>query len=481
MKLFSVLVLLFLFLGISTASASLAPEEEWNRTFGGIADDYAYPVQQTTDGGYIIAGHTNSYGAGGYDAWLVKTNSDGYEQWNKTFGGPNPDYASAVQQTTDAGYMVAGNTNSYGAGDYDAWLVKTDSDGNEVWNKTFGGTHYERASPVQQTTDGGYIFPGITESYGAGGADFWLVKTDSDGNKQWDKTFGGISDDMPHSFQQTTDGGYILAGETRSYGAGSTDIWLVKTDSDGNKQWDKTFGGTSYDWSWSVQQTTDGGYILAGETRSYDVGNGDFWLVKTASNGNELWNRTYGVATDWERPYSVLQTTDGGYIVAGKTNYGAGLIGDFWLVKADSNGNEVWNKTFGGTDDDTGRIMQQTSDGGYIIAGHTNSYGAGGYDAWLIKTRSEESLDSGLLAYYPFNGNANDESGNGNDGTVYGATLTVDRFGIADSAYYFDGVDDYIDCGNDPLLNPGLGSYTMEAWIKDQHTVHAIYTRLVAN
>jgi hypothetical protein len=375
---------------VVTVLKSTPPEEQWNKTFGGTHMDEAWSVQQTSDGGYILAGHTKSYGAGSWDAWLVKTDSCGNELWDKTFGGTDEDLAWSVQQSSDSGYILAGRTESYGAGSYDAWLVKADSRGNEQWNKTFGGTDWDEACSYQQSSDGGYILAGHTKSYGAGSWDAWLVKVDSHGNEQWDKTFGGTDFDMSWSVQQTSDGGYILAGYTCSYGAGSSDFWLVKIDSDGNEQWNKTFGGTDMDVAWPVKQTSDGGYILAGYTCSYGAGSEDFWLVKTDSDGNEQWDKTSG-GPDFDRSYSAQQTTDGGYILAGFTgSYGAGSY-DAWLVKTDSDGNEQWDKTFGGTYHDLARSVQQTTDGGYILAGNTYSYGAGSGDFWLIKVKGEST------------------------------------------------------------------------------------------
>ena len=255
----------------------------------------------------------------------------------KTFGGSGYDWAYSVQQTSDGGYIVAGGTSSFGAGNNDVFLLKTDASGNLQWSKTFGGGDYEEAYSVQQTSDGGYIVAGYTLSFGAGSADVFLLKTDASGNLQWAKTFGGSSDDYALSVQQTSDGGYIVVGRTSSFGAGSADVFLLKTDASGNLQWAKTFGGSDWDWALSVQQTSDGGYIVAGVTWSFGAGSYDVFLLKTDASGNLQWAKTFG-ESDYEEAYSVQQTSDGGYILAGVTSsFGAGDY-DVFLLKTDANG-----------------------------------------------------------------------------------------------------------------------------------------------
>jgi len=362
----------------------------FNKVFGGNKDDVGNCVQQTTDGGYIITGDTYSYGAGSNDVWLIKTDFDGNKIWDKTFGGTNIDWSNCVQQSTDGGYIITGSTWSFGAGECDVWLIKTDSDGNEIWNRTFGGKDYEIGYSVQQTTDGGYIITGGIGDYYY--SDVWLIKTDSDGNEIWNRTFGGKDVDYGISVQQTTDGGYIITGDTYSYGAGSNDVWLIKTDSDSNEIWNRTFGGPNSDLGISVQQTIDEGYIITGYTELYSIpGWGDVWLIKTDSNGNKMWDKTYGII-HVSFGNSVKQTTDGGYIIAGFVwTFGIGYT-DVWLIKTNSNGNMVWNKKLGGANSELGWCVQQTTDNGYILTGYTWSYGAGEGDVWLVKTDKDGNI-----------------------------------------------------------------------------------------
>jgi|GEM_PF-468716 len=353
-------------------------QEQWNKSYGGTNYDTAFSVNQTSDGGYIIAGQTKIDAAGNYDALLVRTNADGVELWNKTFGGSGWDDAKSVQQTVDGGYIFAG-TYHYDEFSYynDAWLIKTDSNGVQQWSRPFGIAGDDSANSVQQTADGGYIVAGKA---GANG-DVLLIKTNSDGIQQWIKNFGGsTADGEAYSVRQTSDGGYVLAGMRWGWGGGDTirGLWLIKTDSNGNEQWNRVFGGQN-DLARSVRQTFDGGFIISGYTSKYGAGGYDVWLIKTDSSGFEQWNRTFG-GSNGDIAYSVQQATDGGYFIEASTNSNIANGNGAWLIKTDATGHELWNKTFGGS----AASGQQTSDGGFILAGEK------GGDMWLVKVSKED-------------------------------------------------------------------------------------------
>ncbi len=359
------------------SGADAVSGEEWNKTFGGIMSDEAWSVEQTSDGGYIIAGLTKSFGNIDFgDAWLIRTDANGNEIWNRTFVGKVVNKASP---TSEGGYILAGFTNQ------DFLLMKIDANGNELWCKIFGGKGKDYANSVVQTPDGGFALAGLTAlSDSHADWDARLIKVDASGNEQWNMTSKRQPGDTATSLQKTSDGGFILVGATES---GNGDAIIIKTDANGNQQWDRTFGGAKTEQGWSIQQTLDGGYTLTGYTWSFGDGGSDAWLIKTDASGNELWNRTFGGFNN-EYALSIQSTSDSGYVLTGSTeSYGAGNK-DVWLIKTDFNGNEQWNKTFGGVLLDEALYVQKTLDEGYILAGSTESFGAGEKDAWLIKIES---------------------------------------------------------------------------------------------
>lgn len=380
-------VVSLLALAVALVSAVSGQPASWEASFGGTHIEKGYSVQQTVDGGYILVGVTLSKGAGQTDFWLIKTNSAGEMEWDQTFGGTMDDWGRGVKQTRDGGYILVGSTFSFGAGKADVWLIKTDTNGVKKWARVFGGAEVDLGCAVQQTTDGGYILVGHNQSKGAGRADVWLIKTNSTGIKEWERTFGGSQWDAGYSVQQTRDGGYIVVGHTKSKGEGKSDVWLIKADARGNKLWEKNYGGKEEDVGRWVEQTQDGGYILVGWTKSKGSGGADIWLVKTNANGVRQWEKTFGgVGNDWSR--CVQQTQDGGYILLGNTvSFTAEQSYDFWLIKTDSRGNIVWDKTYGTPYWDRGRFLQQTNDGGYILIGYKFTVKEQrDHQLWVIKT-----------------------------------------------------------------------------------------------
>jgi hypothetical protein len=398
-RFFFLTVALALFLGCSLTQAQ-PPDTLWTRTYGGSLDDWCYFGQQTSDEGYILVGMTTSFGGGGFDYYLVKTDANGDTLWTRVYGGSGNDKGYYVQQTSDGGYIVAGYTNSFGAGNYDIWLIKTDASGDSLWSRTYGGSGSDICKYAQQTPDGGYVVAGGTDSFGAGSKDFWLLKTDADGDTLWTRTYGGTDYEDFYAAHCTSDGGYIVTGWSSSFGV-NTDAWVVRTDANGDSLWARTYGGDGWDAFYSVQETSDGGYVMGGQSNSFPgPGDYDFWVVKTDADGNSLWSNIYG-GDRAEYCRSVDETFDGGYALIGYTqSFGAGSW-DLWLVKTDADGDSLWSRTFGGVGSDCCLAGHQTTDGGYILAAYTGSFGAGGTDAWLVRVASEQPVPDVTVEIIP--------------------------------------------------------------------------------
>lgn len=394
------LSILLLSVGFS-ALAAQAPQEQWNRTFGGGYSDGAWCLQETDDAGFILAGNTADRGEGS-DLFLVKADALGNCTWSRVYGGSGEDVGYFVQQTDDGGYIVVGSSNSYAMGGELLWLVKTDALGALVWDRTFGGfvsSSGDGGWSVEQTMDGGYIAAGYTQSSGSGRKDLWLVKTDALGNMVWEKSFGGAEDDVGMSVLQSRDGGYIVVGRTASFGQGGDDIWLVRTDSLGGEIWNQTYGGRGDDAGFQVVEREDG-YALVGRTES---GESDrrIILIRVDPQGTVLWEKAYqgGSAA------SVQPTADGGYIIAGRIDDND-RGKDALAIKVDSSGEEQWSRHLGGRGDDMGTYALQSRNGSYFLAGITSSLGRGREDAWLVNLGSdlpqERAMPSNLsFSVYP--------------------------------------------------------------------------------
>jgi hypothetical protein len=364
------------------------PPIEWTNTYGSVKIDYGYCVQQTTDHGYIITG---AYGRNLWDPWagylyLLKVDQQGNEQWHQTHGiANNENVGKAVRQTTDGGYIVAGYTGS--TYHLDGLVEKTDDTGTITWFHTYGASSpIDRCNDVRQTSDGGYIICGFTQTYGAGGGDAWLIKLQADGTETWNHTFGGTGLDQANSLLQTTDG-YIIVGSTFSYGHGG-DLWIIKTDAQGNELWNNTIGGSDYDEALGICPARDGGYALTGSTQNYGTGGGDVWLVKIDANGNQQWNTTFG-GIYLDAGNSIQQTSDNGYFITGQYSNQTTNTPDFYIIKTDPVGGLDWQQIIDNNGaDDYANYGIPTADGGYIVTGDSGPSMTESVDVWLIKYQS---------------------------------------------------------------------------------------------
>jgi hypothetical protein len=368
------------------------PDTMWTKIYGGTEDDCCWSGQQTSDGGYFLAGYTKSFGLDSFDVYVVKTDSTGDTLWTKTYGGSGNDKGIAAQQTIDGGYIIGGKTTSYGVGNVDLWLIKTNSLGDTLWTKTIGGVESEGCRALQQTSDTGYILAGWTTSFGAGSYDLYLVKTNSIGDTLWTKTYGGVDDEFGYSVEETTDGGYIVVGITRSFGSGDYDIYILKTDPVGDTMWTLVYGGALFDKGCYIQETVDSCYVMSGWTYSFGQGLIAMILMKINIDGDTLWTKFFG-GSGSDAAYSVKQLPDEGFILMGSTNsYGAGLF-DIYLLRTDSYGDSLWAKAIGTPHWDYGWIGQQTTDGGFMVAGYTSAPSGVDTNFYLVKTDVEQSIE----------------------------------------------------------------------------------------
>jgi hypothetical protein len=399
----------------------------WDKTFGGADIDHLYAGTKTSDGGYIFGGGSGSgvggdktqpFVGGNSDIWIVKIDADGNKEWDKSFGSINSDALWSIKQTTDGGYLVGGTTQGtgisgdksqvgYGSGDY--WVIKLDSSGNKLWDKTFGGSGTENLRALVQTADGGYILGGYSSSGISGDksqpnkgsitlttSDLWIIKINANGNKIWDKTIGGTSQDALADLTLASDGGLIIGGYSQSNiggdktqpSRGLSDYWIVKTDATGNKVWDKTFGGSDNDFITCIRQTATGNFFIGGYSNSGAGGDKtqpskgfeDYWFLKLDSLGNKIWDKSFGTsATDVIRDF--VEVPGGGFLIAGYT--AANINGDksqisnggadIWILKLDLNGMKVWDHSFGGNNDDWPADIYFSPDGSFLIAAESAS------------------------------------------------------------------------------------------------------------
>ena len=455
MKKISLLIIIFIIYSLNITLAQTTPTIAWQNTIGGNNLDHLQSIKQTKDGGYIIGGHSASgisgdkkeASQGDWDYWVVKLDRTGQTiEWQNTIGGNSIDKLESIEQTTDGGYIlggrslsgISGDKTEANLGDRDYWIVKLNGKGKVVWQNTIGGNNGDHLASIQQTTDGGYILGGSSNSgisgdkteANQGNWDYWVVKLDRTGQKtEWQNTIGGSSTDYLNTIQQTTDGGYILGGHSASGISGDKtetskgyyDYWIIKLNDKGKIVWQNTIGGTSMDELASIHQTTDGGYILGGRSLSgisgdkteANLGDRDYWIVKLDDKGKIVWQNTIGGTSD-DGLWSIQQTQERRYILGGrslsgisgdKTERGQGWE-DYWVVLLDGIGNIVWQNTIGGDREDYLYSVEQTTDRGYILGGRSNSgisgdkteASQGASDYWVVKINADY-CKSGSIKY----------------------------------------------------------------------------------
>jgi hypothetical protein len=367
-----------------------AQADTWAGSYGSSEEENVFRgVVALEDGGYVIAGVTNDTGAGANDIWIFKLDSTGAIEWQNTYGGARNEEPRSIQQTTDGGFVVTGPTNSFGSGANDVWVIKLDSDGGIEWEKTYGGSRADVSHAIEQTDDGGYIVAGHTKSFGSGGQDHFVFKLSPLGAIEWQKAYGGPGNDVIRFVKQVSDGGYVAAGFTHSFGTRG-DIMVIKLDSDGNMEWDRRFGGNKFEEPSTILEVSDG-YIVLEQSGSFS-GSTDGWIFKVELDGDIDWQKRVG-GGGFDELSSAQATTDGGFIVAGETlSFGASME-DFWVVKFDSDANIEWEKRYGGSKIEEAESIAVAADGGYIVAGITKTFGSGLRDIWLVKIDSAGNLD----------------------------------------------------------------------------------------
>ena len=372
------IIILFQFLFISVITF---PQITFQKTYGGNDYEEANEVVQTNDDGFIVVGYTETFGAGNRDFYVVKTQPDGDTIWTKTFGGANYDQAHCITKADESHYIIGGYTSSFGAGG-DIYLIKIDENGNAIWTKAIGTQDNDHISKIRKTSDGGFIICGDIEHWGQ--YKYYIVKTDSNCDTIWTKAYDyGIA----KSIIQTNDGGYALIVYPYSTSYWRYDFQLVKLNQFGEIIWSKFYGGQDPDFEigFALEQTTDNGYLLAGRADGYGSGASDFLIIKTNNAGDSLWSKTFGGASD-ERAFTVIKTSDGGFLIGGYTGTFGGGFFDFYIVKTDENGDSLWTRTYGGSWQEMAYDIKETNDGGFVIAGYTQTYGAGLFDFYLVKT-----------------------------------------------------------------------------------------------
>ncbi len=385
---------LFLFLQLT-----IYPQINFEILYGGSSDERGTVVELTSDGGYVIGGSTNSFGSGDLDFYLIKINNTGDLEWSRTYSTYNDERIHGVKQAQNGDYYISGWMKG-GFGWYDILVMKIDSDGNQIWVNNFGGYNPDEPRGLSITEDGGVIVSGYVASFGFGAKDIQLIKLDSNGSTEWARTFGTIYQDHNSHNIIGSDGNYIFSGMTDFTGYLNWNPTLIKTDPLGNIIWAKRFPGSVEDWARSLTELSTGGYVIVGNSKTYGAGQNDIYIIKTDTSGNVLWAKAIGGYQE-DVGYAVTETSDSNIAVAGYTNsFGFGGY-DAFLLKIGLDGNLQWFHNFGGLSDEYAFDMKKANDDGFILTGRRYSDSFGASDVYLIKTDAQGNTPCGFFNASP--------------------------------------------------------------------------------
>lgn len=362
--------------------------------FNSPYDQEGQDVLPTADGGYLIAGYTTNSALNDADVLVIKSDATGNEMWRKTYGGAKPDFPYHMLATNDGNYFLVGYSQSYGGGDYDILLIKIDPAGTALWTKTYGGWGNDIGRDVIATADGNYVIVGSSNSPGLADQNANLIKIDPAGTIIWSKLIGGTANDYGNSVRQTSDGGYIMIGQTFSSGAGNGDAYLVKLNANGDTTWTKTFGGAQSDEGYYISIATDGGYAFIIRDSSNVGQDIDIRFIKTDASGNVVWNKVYG-GNKKDTPKMVQTTSDGGYIIGAISRSFGWMNPDMWILKCNSLGDTTWTRRYGGSQNEHCYVVREMPDGSYISTGKAASFGPD-FDPIFLKLDPQGNIPVGL-------------------------------------------------------------------------------------
>ncbi len=360
-----------------------------NETYGSVGWDSGGEVIECSDGGFAIVGYTDSYGAGNTDGWLVRTEANGDIRWNYTYGGPGYDFLSSLVECSDGGFALAGYTDSFGVTVSAFWLVRVNANGGFLWNETYDTPGSDFGEDIVEMSTGGFAITGFTSGFG-GDLDIWLVGTDTSGNHLWNQSYGSIYSDLAYSVIEVSSGGFLLTGHkptthlaARSRFTPDDDLWIVRTNGTGHMLWDRTFDAGSYEYGSYAVECSDGGFAVSGSVINYGTLRSDYWLIRTDDTGAHQWNETYGWSDGREVCRELIAYSSGGFVLAGDTNRTSDGNTDFWVVYTDDSGTQLWNESYGGPDNDSCHGLADCSLG-IAVSGFLNFSTPNYEQGWLF-------------------------------------------------------------------------------------------------